>query len=103
MADLISRAAAIDAIVSLTAFQDAEHIKSICQNQADIEDWLGGVCDAINAVEGVNTVDAAPVRHGRWLRMDEAPEWDQRRCSECGDISCCQRNYCPNCGAKMEN
>lgn len=47
-------------------------------------------------------VDAEPVRHGRWLRMDEAPEWDQRRCSECGDISCCQRNYCPNCGAKMD-
>lgn len=48
------------------------------------------------------TVDAEPVRHGRWLRLDEAPEWDQRRCSECGDISCCQRNYCPNCGAKMD-
>ena len=27
------------------------------------------------------TIDAEPVRHGRWLRMDEAPEWDQRRCS----------------------
>lgn len=49
------------------------------------------------------TVDAAPVvRHGRWLRLDETPEWDQRRCSECGDISCCQRNYCPNCGARMD-
>ncbi len=53
-------------------------------------------------VEEAPTVDAEPVRHGRWLRMDEAPEWDQRRCSECGDISCCQRNYCPNCGAKMD-
>lgn len=48
------------------------------------------------------TIDAEPVRHGRWLRLDEAPEWDQRRCSECGDISCCQRNYCPNCGARMD-
>ena len=47
-------------------------------------------------------MDAEPVRHGRWLRLDEAPERDQRRCSECGDISCCQRNYCPNCGARMD-
>ena len=61
MDDLISRAAAIDAIVSATAFPDAEYIKNLCQNPANSEDWLGGVCDAINAVEDVNTVDAVPV------------------------------------------
>ena len=65
MDDLISRAAAIDAIVSATAFPDAEYIKNLCQNPANSEDWLGGVCDAINAVEDVNTVDAVPVE---WLR-----------------------------------
>ena len=59
--DMISRAAAIDAIVSVTAFPDAEYIKNLCQNPANSEDWLGGVCDAINAVEDVNAVDAAPV------------------------------------------
>ena len=61
MIDLISRAAAIDAIVSVTAFPDAEYIKNLCQNPANSEDWLGGVCDAINSVEEVNAVDAAPV------------------------------------------
>ena len=65
MDDLISRAAAIDAIVSATAFPDAEYIKNLCQNPANSEGWLGGVCDAINAVEDVNTVDAVPVE---WLR-----------------------------------
>ena len=65
MADLISRAAAIEAIVSATAFPDAEYIKNLCQNPANSEDWLGGVCDAINAVEDVNTVDAVPVE---WMR-----------------------------------
>ena len=59
--DLISRAAAIDAIVSVTAFPGAEYIKNLCQNPANSEDWLGGVCDAINAVEDVNAVDAAPI------------------------------------------
>lgn len=65
MDDLISRAAAIDAIVSATAFPDADYIKNLCQNPANSEDWLGGVCDAINAVEDVNVVDAIPVE---WLR-----------------------------------
>lgn len=65
MDGLISRAAAIDAIVSVTVFPDDEYIKNLCQNPANSEDWLGGVCDAINAVEEVNTVDAIPVE---WLR-----------------------------------
>lgn len=64
MDDLISRAAAIDAIVSATAFPDADYIKNLCQNPANSEDWLGGVCDAINAVEDVNAIDAIPVE---WL------------------------------------
>ena len=66
--DLISRAAAIDAIVSVTAFPDAEYIKNLCQNPANSEDWLGGVCDAINAVEDVNAVDG-------WISVkDRLPE-----------------------------
>lgn len=48
------------------------------------------------------TIEAEPVRHGRWEPYKEAPDWDQKQCSVCGDISCCQRNYCPNCGAKMD-
>lgn len=42
------------------------------------------------------------MRHGRWEPYKRAPEWDQKQCSVCGDISCCQGNFCPNCGAKMD-
>lgn len=94
--DLISRAAAIDAIVSVTAFLDAEYIKNLCQNPANSEDWLGGVCDAINAVEDVNAVEAVPVRYGHWINRD-----GQYECSECHNISCCRANYCPDCGSMM--
>ena len=58
--DLISRAAAIDAIVSITSFLDVDSIKSI-YNIGNGEEWVDGVYDAINAVEDVNAVDAAPV------------------------------------------
>jgi len=114
MDDLISRAAAIDAIVSVTAFPDAEYIKNLCQNPAISEDWLGGVCDAINAVEDVNAVDAVPVVHGRWVKMMGMmpPEYHGHyECSECQWHMKGLRNswtreeemtYCPNCGAKMD-
>jgi hypothetical protein len=101
MADLISRAAAIDAIVSVTSFPDVDSIKSI-YNIGNGEEWVDGVYDAINAVEEVNAVDAAPVVHGRWIDIPDKPEWDQKMCSICGDYRCCQGNYCPNCGAKMD-
>jgi hypothetical protein len=100
MADLISRAAAIDAIVSVTVFPDADYIKNLCENPANSEDWLGGVCDAINAVEDVNTVDAVPVIHARWILIQNGS----------GVCSACNRNdhidslaaYCRYCGAKMD-
>lgn len=100
MADLISREAAIDAIVSVTAFPDEDYIKNLCQNPANSEDWLGGVCDAINAVEDVIAVDAVPVVHGRWMRFLTI-YW---KCSECGYTTshCDGWLYCPHCGAKMD-
>lgn len=43
-----------------------------------------------------------PVIHGRWITIPNHRDWDQKQCSVCGDIRCCQGNYCPNCGAKMD-
>lgn len=47
------------------------------------------------------TVDAEPVRHGRWEVVDGA---EPRRygCSVCKKLSWTEDNYCPNCGAKMD-
>lgn len=50
------------------------------------------------------TVDAVPVRHGRWIEVDVGDCCYS--CSECGfprdgyllDVG----NYCPKCGAKMD-
>ena len=48
------------------------------------------------------TVDAAPVKHGRW-ELDDAAEPQRYGCSKC---SCSTwygtYRYCPNCGAKMD-
>ena len=52
------------------------------------------------------TVDAEPVRHGRWEQMWEDDDQIQARCSCCGMVFWIGKgrdgNYCPNCGAKMD-
>ena len=60
-------------------------------------------------IEEQPTVDAEPVRHGKWIDMG-----DYWKCSECmctqlkkiptvyGDITLEESKYCPYCGAKME-
>ena len=58
------------------------------------------------------TIDAEPVRHGRWIPTKERNIWDEFcevfKCSECGKFTShdlgimVQHRYCPNCGAKMD-
>lgn len=77
-----------------------------------------GIC--FRYVDDADTVDAEPVRHGRWVKVHGYctpggdPVW---ACSECGkgvhvygiehgtygaDIADDQWVSCPNCGAKMD-
>lgn len=44
--------------------------------------------------------DVEPVRHGRWLPIDEKE--DAFDCSECDAMVQKWHNYCPKCGAKMD-
>ena len=104
MADLIDREAAI------------KEVEEWAEHGYDLIHWTG-----IKAMlETQPAVDAAPVRHGRWIRVSGYvtpggdPVW---KCSECGkgvhvygieassyqkDVSDQQWVSCPNCGAKME-
>ena len=42
--------------------------------------------------------DSEPVKHGRWIKRGDN-SWE---CSVCHEISCCNGNYCVDCGARME-
>ena len=54
-------------------------------------------------IEEAPTVDAAPVRHGRWQSW-HASRGEIEQCSECGASydGVTGWSYCPNCGAKMD-
>ena len=85
------------------------------------EAYFSGVCvydvsasevinDFENVIDAVPTADVVPIRHGRWISLDDY--FEDAQCSECGDalvIGDCSfndfcecYNYCPNCGAKMD-
>lgn len=93
--DLISRAAVFKAIVDYV--KDNFSLDDSFQNLLNIADSIA------EAIHDLPAVDAAPVVHGKWMDILDKPDWDQKMCSVCGDYFCCQNNYCPNCGAKMDS
>ena len=54
-------------------------------------------------VESLPAADVAPVVRGRWDLLDDAGskivKWN---CDKCNRISTSKTDYCPNCGARME-
>ncbi len=54
--------------------------------------------DAVYLITIAPTIEAEPIRHGKWIDCG----WSIK-CSECGhNMPFSTRNYCPNCGAKMD-
>lgn len=59
---------------------------------------------ALRIVYDEPTVDAEPVRHGKWRIVNVPKKWGGAtlRCTECNTGATRVWNYCPNCGAKMD-
>ena len=62
-------------------------------------------CVTEDEIHDMPTIDAEPIRHGRWI-FNPKDERERRltlsRCSWCGAESLTCGNYCSYCGAKME-
>lgn len=59
---------------------------------------------AVKMLELLPAADVAPVRHGRWVWHETGDnEWEQfYSCSNCGEKSYWESNFCQECGAKMD-
>ena len=56
-------------------------------------------------IDAMETVDAEPVRHGKWKQVSERYVTSALRfyvCTACGEKSVGATRYCPHCGAKMD-
>lgn len=58
--------------------------------------FLGAFCQLINEQP---TVDAEPVKHGEWIYSQKLCS---AKCSICSAVAITCSQYCPYCGAKME-
>lgn len=54
-----------------------------------------------NLIDAQPTIDAVPVKHGKWTHYK-----DEHTCSKCGETVTGgwdeDYDYCPNCGARMD-
>ena len=93
MAEYIKKSYAVDAV--LDVYCDTPDIDLSCEKFEA-------------AILKIQTSDVSPVRHGRWLGWGKSgtPTYENYgTCSVCGEdaeIYTEHRNYCPNCGAKMD-
>ena len=89
-----------------------KYIKKEIAIKSLLNDCLGQVSysreDAADCIRYMDAVDVAPVRHGRWVKMDTTgllaveTVWN---CSSCGypvGVSVAGSKYCPNCGCMMD-
>ena len=94
MADLISRAAAID------------EIEEYLEEYSELEPETGyhnlkwcAMEEAHDVLLALPAVDAVPVVHGRWVKRKT---WDKSVCSNCSFENAEMTKFCPECGAKMD-
>ena len=70
-----------------------------------------GINTCLTFLNNANTIEAEPVRHGRWeVSTDEWFETDVYTCSKCRESYVLVEgtpkenlwHYCPNCGCRMD-
>lgn len=79
-------------------------IKRFSENCLQDKLTKNGLLIAKQIVSNRPTIEAEPVRHGGWIKIEPTinlqPRW---KCSriKCGGIVHAITDYCPNCGARM--
>ena len=92
--------------LDMTRLIDADALKAVFEEKSSEAVCGAELCKAIiSRINEAPTVDAVPVRHGHWIfNPKDAIEmmFTLPKCSECGAESADGGNYCPNCGARMD-
>lgn len=79
----------------MSRYIDADKLK-----ECIIPSRCNGKSLLMSLIDSMPTIDAEPVRHGKWREYPISDGMNQ--CSECGVLRFGKSNYCPNCGARMD-
>lgn len=86
----------IDYNAAIDRYHKEYKTQDICDGAQD-RDFL------MRCFDEAETIDAAPVVHGRWEEIrDPYGALEGWIHTECGREVKCAENYCPTCGAKMD-
>lgn len=61
-----------------------------------------GIKTCLTFLNNANTIEAEPVKHGRWVPFHSEAAGDVQYCSVCEIGFDAKMDYCPHCGAKMD-
>lgn len=84
----------------LNRYLEAPHVQL---RNCDISVGLRmGINTCLTFLNNANTIEAEPVRHGRWVPFHSEAAGDIQYCSACEIGFDAKMAYCPHCGAKMD-
>lgn len=83
----------------MTRLIDADDLMNWSETVPLTDDGGIDINDFEEKLKSMPTIDAEPVKHGKWIEYPIADGMNQ--CSECGVLRFGESNYCPNCGADM--
>lgn len=94
--------------IDADALKDAMYTETMLKD-TDMQRWDSGCWIRYKLFENVlreqPTIDAVPVRRGKWIDETFKP-WGlvhhPYKCDQCGEHSEATSDFCPWCGAKME-
>jgi hypothetical protein len=98
MSDLISKQAAVDAILDVTLYDNVKSLRAYIAKSRSEDTWFGGVLQAINAVQDIRPEPERP--RGKWIK--KSASYYGWMCTECETWEKERTHFCPNCGARME-
>ena len=83
---------------------DLDRVKAITNSDSKMVSLIEKIQYMINEYEKQHPIDVEPVRHGRWInpRLNKYGH-PCHQCNQCLFVASQKdRNFCPDCGAKMD-
>ena len=89
---------------SLNCIKSEACITLLCSYAFELINCQQAEIERLEKIDNQTAADVAPVKHGHWEEIRDAyGQLEGWMCKKCGREMKAKENYCPNCGAKMDD